>query len=409
MANEFHQIDVLATGTATITITDDGSGSDWLVFTGVYTQPTDINLNWTYDGSAQTGTATSASGFYFTQSGAFFVGHRLVVNGLIENAQGSDGQDSIQGNSVANTLYGDQDRSGAGMADTLSGGFGDDTLYGGSGADELTGGNGGDFLFGDAGADIISGNDGVDFIAGGLGADSLSGGATLGDTVVYVDSTAGVRVDITFGTTTTGRGGTAQGDQINGFTNVTGSNFADVIRDTVAGSIAFGSNNNRFSSFDGNDVLMLGGGDDTGYGGNGNDRLLGGVGDDVLFGGAGLDSLTGGQGADRLYGQADADRFIFVSYGDSTATLVGRDSIYNFDRSGGDKIDLRLIDPSAAAGNQALSFRGDLAFNGVAGQLRTAVVGSNTLVLADSDGDRDADFGILVVGVTNLVAGDFLL
>ncbi|MBB4040066.1 serralysin [Microvirga flocculans] len=51
------------------------------------------------------------------------------LRSLIENAKGGSGHDIIQGNQIANRLYG-QDGS-----DELEGGSGDDFLYGGSGAD----------------------------------------------------------------------------------------------------------------------------------------------------------------------------------------------------------------------------------------------------------------------------------
>ena len=72
MADDIYIIDLLATGTATVMVTDDGSGSDWLVFSGVYNNPTDIRLTWT----SNAGPSTDAMGFYFNPTG---IGHRLVV------------------------------------------------------------------------------------------------------------------------------------------------------------------------------------------------------------------------------------------------------------------------------------------------------------------------------------------
>ncbi|QNT69927.1 hypothetical protein [Defluviicoccus vanus] len=96
---------------------------------------------------------------------------------------------------------------------------------------------------------------------------------------------------------------------------------------------------------------------------------------------------------------------------------VNHDSIVAFDGVGaaaGDQIDLSLIDASTlVAGNQAFTFIGTAAFSGVAGQLHVVASGTNTLVQGDINGDKVADFEILVQDGTVLpsqwVAGDFIL
>jgi hypothetical protein len=74
------------------------------------------------------------------------------------------------------------------------------------------------------------------------------------------------------------------------------------------------------------------------------------------------------------------------------------------------------IDAStAAANNQTFSWRGALAFSGVAGQLRyqkqdvSGTASDKTVVFADLNGDRAADFQIELTGLRTLVAGDFIL
>ena len=270
MADTTFVIDTLATGGATKTVTDDGSGSgsDWLSITGTHSGTSTITLAWT----SVSGTATQASGLYTDGT----VSSRLIVNGAIENVLGSNGKDDITGNELANILYGDQAATGSGNADTISGAAGNDTVYGGAGADLIYGSYDNDLLFGDAAADQINGDAGIDTVEGGAGADSLSGGADIGDTLSCLASTAGVKVNITFGTTTTVTGGDGQGDSINSFSDVWGSAFADTITDTNTGTLSGGLNNNLFKGGDGNDVLTLGGGSDTAYGGAGNDKLYGG-------------------------------------------------------------------------------------------------------------------------------------
>ena len=420
MANNIYNVNSLGSATGAVTITDDGTGIDWLTITGSFPTYTSINLEYTY---AQDGTATSAWGRFDTAGPPATT--TLRINGIIENVRGSDTTDFIGGNHANNLIYGDAASTGVGGSDTINGDYGDDTIYGGSGADNLLGAGDNDLLFGNAGADSINGNGGVDVINGGLGSDSLSGGGQSRDRVTYSDSNAGVKVLINFGTTTTATGGHAQGDQINGFTDVTGSDFRDVITDAVAGTVAFGYNANRFYGGDGKDTLTLGGGKDRGYGGAGDDVVDGGIGRDDchgddgadrLYGGQDNDSLSGGAGKDRIIGDAGldhleggkgADTFIYRSWVDSAATKAGRDIIADFKQSEGDMIDLGKLDPAGAP--TAITFLGSAGFNGVSGAMRITVSDGNTLVTIDRDGDRDADFSLKVLGVINLIEGDFLL
>ncbi|MEL6235607.1 MAG: nidogen-like domain-containing protein [Pseudomonadota bacterium] len=114
----------------------------------------------------------------FSQIGAEFasIGIAQGISGLwarsalIENAIGGDGDDSLTGTGLENTLTG-----GAG-ADLLQGLGGDDLLTGNAGADDLKGGGGHDRLFGGAGSDVLKGQTGKDRLIGGLDDDDLFGG-----------------------------------------------------------------------------------------------------------------------------------------------------------------------------------------------------------------------------------------
>ncbi len=401
MADEVFTVDLLSTGSVTVTVSDDGSGIDTIQFQGSYTDSVEINLAWT----TNSGQPTSGEGFYFSND---HVGHRLIVTGVIENAIGSIGRDFIQGNILANLILGDATDSGPGLADTLWGGSGQDSIHGGSGNDGILGDNDDDQLFGDAGDDTVDGGAGLDTVDGGAGADSLSGGASNGDTLSYAGSSAGIQIGLQFGTTTTGSGGDAQGDRVTGFTNVVGSAFDDRIENLDKGTIAFGQNDNLFSGGAGRDRLILGGGSDTGLGGAGNDTILGEVGDDALEGGNSNDELRGGKGQDTLTGDNGADDFVFRTINDSTVDEAQRDTLTDFSSAEGDRIDLRAIDAEAGVpGNQ--DFHLVTRFHGVVGELRTTVQGSNLIVSGDINGDRNADFAILVLSVTSLTATDFAL
>ncbi|WP_370300788.1 calcium-binding protein [Pseudooceanicola sp.] len=65
--------------------------------------------------------------------------------------------------------------------------------------------------------------------------------------------------------------------------------------------------NDKLVGFDGDDVLIGGGCDDTFLLSAGDDVLIGGSGNDTLRGGAGADTLIGGNGDDMLYGGQSAD------------------------------------------------------------------------------------------------------
>ena len=159
----------------------------------------------------------------------------------------------------------------------------------------------------------------------------------------------------------------------------------------------------------GNDVLTGNKGNNVIVGGNGGDALFGGAGNDVLSGGASSDRLVGQQGADRLTGGLSKDLFTFNSIAESTATA--RDTILDFKQAELDRIELSLIDANTlVSGNQAFKFMGErAAFTGTAGELRYADSGGTTIVYADVNGDRAADFVLVLNGDIALKSTDFVL
>lgn len=94
----------------------------------------------------------------------------------IEYARASDLNDNLNGNDLANKLW------GQGGNDFIFGNGGNDTLLGGNGRDFLDGGDGKDTLSGGAQRDILDGGNGDDTLDGGAGRDALYGGA--GDDVL---------------------------------------------------------------------------------------------------------------------------------------------------------------------------------------------------------------------------------
>lgn len=247
------------------------------------------------------------------------------------------------------------------------------TLAGDAGSNTLTGTAYADRLDGKAGADKLFGLEGDDLLTGGAGADALDGGAGV-DAASYASATSGVTADLA--NASAGRGD-AYGDTFVSIENLIGTSYADTLRgDARANEI---------------------------WGGAGGDKLYGQAGADTLRGEAGVDYLYGGAGADALYGGADGDVFVFQLASDSTS--AARDAIYDF-TSGVDKIDLRNIDANTGAiYNQAFTFVGANGFSGRAGELNVV----NGVASGDVNGDKIADFQILIAGQPALSASDFYL
>ncbi|WP_170297720.1 cadherin domain-containing protein [Paracoccus litorisediminis] len=352
----------------------------------------------------------------------------------------------ITGNSGANAL------NGAAGNDTLIGGAGNDTLNGGLGADAMQGGIGNDLYFvdnlgdriteaanagtdtvratvshvlsanienlelqggalngtgnaganritGTAGANALNGAAGNDTLIGGAGNDSLNGGTGIdqmsggvGNDTYYVDHASDRVIELS------GQGVDTVRSTIS---HTLGANVENLILTGTAAVNATGNAvANALTGNSGANVLM-------GYAGN--DVLNGGAGDDKLFGGVGNDRLIGGAGADILRGGEGSDVFVFTSLRDSTTSLAGRDSIWDFTK-GADRIDLSQIDANTeTAGDQAFSFIGNAAFSGEAGELRFVNVNGQSLVHADVNGDGRTDFTIHFDDKLTFTQSDFLL
>lgn len=132
-------------------------------------------------------------------------------------------------------------------------------------------------------------------------------------------------------------------------------------------------------------------------GGSSRDLIWGNQFANELWGMGGDDVLNGFEGADKLYGGAGNDVFVFshVQKGDRI-----------MDWNGGDKIDLREIDANGnLAGAQGFHFIGNTAFSGIAGELHYA----NGVLEGDVNGDRIADFSVVLVGSPSISGFDFNL
>ncbi|WP_198672076.1 calcium-binding protein [Pseudogemmobacter bohemicus] len=250
---------------------------------------------------------------------------------------------------------------GNALANEIQGSAGNDLLRGAAGNDTLFGGEGDDTFFGDAGYDMFY---------GGLGNDIYYVN-TVHDVVIEA---AGEGTDLVASTVSWTLGAHIENLILRGSANLTGIG---------------NEYGNKIIGNDGNNVLD---------GAGGNDYLAGGAGDDMLIGGDGMDLLFGGAGADVFVWRNAAE----------SAVGTGRDQIGDF--AAGDLIDLSAMDAdSLTEGNQAFTFIGHANFSGVAGQLNLWGNGSVTILQGDLDGDRQADFQIMVSGVATLSETDFLL
>ncbi len=221
---------------------------------------------------------------------------------------GADGNDTINGNAGQDYIYGENgdDRIIVSSGnDYMDGGLGVDTIafiestvavtvnmetniandilgnnYTLSNFEGIEGSNYNDNLTGNLGNNIILGAAGDDRINGGAGADTLDGGAG-NDTVSYVNSTAGVKVNIE---TNVASGGFAEGDRISNFEHIEGSNYNDELTGNSADNYIVGGS--------GNDIISGNAGRDTIYGGEGDDIISGGNSGDKLDGGNGIDTLS---------------------------------------------------------------------------------------------------------------------
>ena len=343
----------------------------------------------------------------------------LVGSSYANRIDGGSGSDSISGGGGDDEL-----RAGAG-SDRIDGGTGADRMYGGMGNDSFTvdhtsdqvhelasegtdtvsasvsfrlgadlenltltgaaaiNGTGNELankITGNSAANILEGGAGNDVLNGGAGADRMSGGTgndtfTVDHAQDQVSELASEGVDTINASVSFGLGASVENLTLTGMAAISGT---------------------------GNEL-------DNRISGNGaSNTLIGAGGNDQLSGGAGADRLVGGPGSDILYGGADADIFVFASPAESLS--ASRDRIADFSSAQLDLIDVSQIDAnSAAPGDQAFTYIADAQFSGAAGTLRLDVAGTTATLYGDVDGDRVADFSIVLSSVSTLDSGSFIL
>ena len=265
-----------------------------------------------------------------------------------------------------------------GGSDWLRLGYGRNVVHCGAGNDRIDFGLGRVEYYGEAGDDEI--------LVGSATGGSANGGRGI-DTIGSSNS-----VNLAAGWALTSNGSRIE---ISNFENISLAGAAD-------GSVARGDDKNNVMDcfyWPSNFVFFGEGGDDRITGGDGSDRLSGGGGDDVLEGGYGVDQLIGGGGADTF-------RFIQDFFSRAAQT----DTIADFSREDHDRIDLSGFDANASTPERdGFQFISDAAFTGRAGELRSEVIGGETYVQGDINGDGAADLTIRLAQAVVLERGDFRL
>ncbi len=217
----------------------------------------------------------------------------------------------------------------------LVGTAGDEWFDSGAGQDVISAGAGDDIVNAGASNDIVEGGAGADIIFGGQGEDLLE----------YENSQAGVQVSLTTGR---GTGGDAAGDRLEGFENISGSDFDDLL-----------------VGDEGDNVINARRGDDRIVGGLGDDFYVYQRGDgnlrigerDIARGiaGGGSDTLSFGDGiaaGDLSFTQQGNDLVIGINSSSDQITLED----WYFD--GSTRIEFLAFADSAVVDISPLNFQG---------------------------------------------------
>lgn len=288
-------------------------------------------------------------------------GDDTIIGGLgNDTIDGGDGDNQIRGGKGTNDLtVGDGDN-------TMSGGKSQDAFHLGAGANVVKAGEGDDFVYQAAfnPGDRLDGSEGTDRLE--ITAPAFQSVTMDGHNLKsfeIIDVTGAISI-------TAGKGLVADGASL------------QVIQQSDTGSLAFDGSAIKHGA------IFL-------DGAQGDDVLIGGAGNDTLFaGGDGDDRLEGGKGSDNYWGSLSTT-YVYRSVQDSTATAP--DEIGNlFDSC---VIDLRRIDADTTqTGNQAFQLVAQL--DGHAGQLALQYdsIREVTNLLADVDGDGQADLVVVLDG-----------
>lgn len=220
--------------------------------------------------------------------------------------------------------------------EAVYGGSGNDTLTGNSIANSLYGGPGNDYLMGANGNDLLVGNEGNDKLSGGSGSDAMHGGT--GDDLYIFAAATGSEADSVSEGIDTGIDG-LQFTTINSSVTINlGATTVQNVHENRSIRLNSGAGMEIAYGGSGNDTLTGNASANSLYGGAGNDVLDGGGGNDLLLGNEGNDLLTGGSGNDTMHGSAGDDAYVFAR-----ALTLEADSVTEGVNSGTDTLQFTTI------------------------------------------------------------------
>lgn len=175
-------------------------------------------------------------------------------------------------------------------------------------------------------------------------------------------------------------------------------------------SLTAGPQKNVIRAGPGTTVIHAGSGADTIYGGSGTSTVYGSTGGMTVIGGTGPMTIHTGTGQAVITCSTGQETLIFSPGHTGGMTLATADVIQQFHANPGNVIDLSAFDALLPAGSSGhLSFIGNAAFDGGAGELRYTATATGVRLFADLNGDKLADFTLTLPKLSTISASDFIL
>ena len=329
--------DTLAGGLGNDTFVVDSALDQTVEVAAAGTDTVLASLSWTLGATIENLTLTGAA----VNGTGNALANLIIGNAAGNMLNGLEGDDTIRGGAGADTLAGAAGLDTADYADLAGGGTIDlaagratvagvvDVL---SGIENAAGTQGDDSVAGDGQANRLDGGSGNDTLAGGGGLDTLIGGAGS-DRADYGSETEAVGIDLAL------QGATVGGviETLSSIEQAGGGQGNDTITGSAEANTLLGSG--------GDDQVSGGAGDDRLEGGNGDDNLAGEEGNDSLYGGAGDDMLGRAgniwtdPGNNFFDGGDGADQFLNGSGNDTQVGGAGNDEFSIYVGSGADSLD----------------------------------------------------------------------
>ncbi len=253
-----------------------------------------------------------------------------------DEIMGGDGDDLFRPGLGSDIVDGGDGNNSVGYTDldvgvTVDLGAGMTTIGDGGGVDELmniqnaTGSDSDDTLIGDENDNVLN---------GGAGNDTLNGGEG-NDTADFSHADGPVDIDLKSGEATYEVDGETFTDTLISIEGITGTDSDDdLVGDSGDNKLDGGAGDDNIKGGSGNDELTGGEGDDNLNAGSGNDKLNGSEDDDNLRGGSGDDELNGGDGDDSLNGGSGND-MLNGGAGDDMMRGGSGDDVFIFEQGTG--------------------------------------------------------------------------